>query len=407
MGNQTENDTTTLGAIEQCYREIRELRAITEHGFTQLGADLGKLQTQQTQTGRKIDSQNSINDLKFDAVTWLSLGLIVLLSQTYVSALRAAPPWLKAMLPGLEQPLSDGERPAPHQPESKQVLAFSKPGDLLRKGADVEGFPITSSVGWRSIWGGGDWHEGYDVGTPVGTPLYAVLPVEVTCLTPAESGGGGVAAAYQIGNERHLWLHLDSCNPGRYGIGEQFGTTGNTGRSTGPHLDYRVKDLASGEWVRPYADVLRLTLNPDAAIADATLSAGSTTAIIKEFEGFHPSPYWDFAQYSWGFGTKAPGPNGSIDEAAAERELLAYLERNCLPLISPLGLPENQVSALASLCYNIGPGQFEPSDAFKLASQGNTAAAADAFLSWTKAGGQVLPGLVRRRERERQIFLGE
>src|SRR5687768_5105890 len=79
---------------------------------------------------------------------------------------------------------------------------------------------------------------------------------DVQCLSEAQSGGGGIGAAYTVGTEKRLWLHLPSCTPGNYGIGEQFATTGNTGRSTGAHLDYRVKDLASGEWVRPYADVL-------------------------------------------------------------------------------------------------------------------------------------------------------
>jgi len=410
MGSQTQNDAATLRAVEQLYREIRELRAVTDAGFTQLGADVTALRKTQADTERKVSAAAAWNDLKFDAITWLTLLSIIMVSQVYVSAVRNAPGWLKAMLPALEQPAVDGNAPA-GAAESKQVVAFSKSGELLRKGAPLEGTPytISSTVGWRHVFGAKDWHEGYDINTPIGTPLYTVLPVEVTCLSEAQSGGGGIGAAYTVGNERHLWLHLDSCTAGSYGIGEQFATTGNTGRSTGAHLDYRVKDLSSGEWVRPYADVLRLTLNPEAEIkgGNPTVDAPGMVELIKGFEGFHPTPYWDFQQYSWGYGTRAPGANGTIDHAAAERELLAYLERNCLPAIAHLNLAEHQASALASFCYNLGPHQFTASDTYRHAKAGNHQAAADALLRWTKAGGKVLPGLVKRREKERAVYLGQ
>lgn len=408
MGNQTENDTATLRAVDQLYREVRELRAITDAGFSQLGADVTQLRKTQSDTERKVSTAAAWNDLKFDAITWLTLLSIIMLSQVYVSAARNAPGWLKDMLPGLEQPAADGNAPA-GAAESKQVVAFSRPGELLRKGAPLEGtgYTISSTVGWRFIFGAKDWHEGYDVPTPIGTPLHAVLPVTVSC---GSSGGGGLHAVYQVGNEQHFWIHLASCTPGTYSSGEVFAKTGNSGsRTTGAHLDYRVKDVSSGEWVRPYADVLRLTLNPNAEVAQAnpTVDAPGMVELIKSFEGFHPKPYWDYAQYSWGYGTKAPGPNATIDHAGAERELLAYLERNCLPLISPLRLAEHQAAALASLCYNLGPHQFQGSDTYRHAKAGNHQAAADAFRGWTKAGGKVLPGLVTRREKERAVYLGQ
>jgi len=38
-------------------------------------------------------------------------------------------------------------------------------------------------------------------------------------------------------------------------------------------------------------------------------------------------------------------------------------------------------------------------------NRGDYAAAAEAFLVWTKAGGRVLPGLVRRRQDEKELYL--
>ena len=38
-------------------------------------------------------------------------------------------------------------------------------------------------------------------------------------------------------------------------------------------------------------------------------------------------------------------------------------------------------------------------------NRGDIEGAADAFLMWTKAAGRVLPGLVKRRNDERALFL--
>ena len=38
-------------------------------------------------------------------------------------------------------------------------------------------------------------------------------------------------------------------------------------------------------------------------------------------------------------------------------------------------------------------------------NEGNSKAAADAFLLWNKAGGKVLKGLTARREDEKKLFL--
>ena len=39
-------------------------------------------------------------------------------------------------------------------------------------------------------------------------------------------------------------------------------------------------------------------------------------------------------------------------------------------------------------------------------NRGDFDEAADEFLKWTKAAGRVLPGLVKRRNDERAMFLG-
>ena len=68
-------------------------------------------------------------------------------------------------------------------------------------------------------------------------------------------------------------------------------------------------------------------------------------------------------------------------------------------------LSQNQFDALVSLSYNIGQNAFNNSTLLKCLNAGNYQAAADQFLVWSKGGGQIFKGLVRRREVERALFL--
>ncbi|KYQ83468.1 lysozyme [Acinetobacter sp. NRRL B-65365] len=68
-------------------------------------------------------------------------------------------------------------------------------------------------------------------------------------------------------------------------------------------------------------------------------------------------------------------------------------------------LSQNQFDALVSLSYNIGQNAFKNSTLLKYLNAGDYRAAADQFLVWNKGGGQILKGLVHRREVERTLFL--
>lgn len=241
--------------------QLAQLRQEIGGNFAAVHKRNARADDRQRQTQAQVTLQGQFNGLAIDLATQgIMLGLLFL-SQAYTNAIDSMPGWLRQAIPYGDVLLKQPEA----MPESKQVFAFSSPADNLKKGNVLEGFEVTSEMGWRYVFGSKDWHEGYDLATPIGTPLHAVLPVEVTCLSEAESGGGGIAAIYQVGSEKHKWLHLNSCSPGFHETGAVFGTTGNTGRSTGPHLDYRVEDVAAG-YVKPYANVLRLTLNPNAEI---------------------------------------------------------------------------------------------------------------------------------------------
>jgi lysozyme len=63
------------------------------------------------------------------------------------------------------------------------------------------------------------------------------------------------------------------------------------------------------------------------------------------------------------------------------------------------------LDAMVSFAYNVGLGNLQSSTLRMKYNRGDYQGAADEFLKWTKAGGKVLNGLVRRREAERALFL--
>jgi lysozyme len=61
--------------------------------------------------------------------------------------------------------------------------------------------------------------------------------------------------------------------------------------------------------------------------------------------------------------------------------------------------------ALVSFSFNVGLGNLQRSGLRMKTNRGDFEEAADEFLKWTKAAGRVLPGLVKRRNDERAMYL--
>jgi lysozyme len=71
-------------------------------------------------------------------------------------------------------------------------------------------------------------------------------------------------------------------------------------------------------------------------------------------------------------------------------------------------LDQGQFNALVSLCYNIGPSNFEKSTLLRKVNFNHFDPSIRAeFLKWNKAGGNVLKGLTIRRKAEADIYFGE
>jgi lysozyme len=66
---------------------------------------------------------------------------------------------------------------------------------------------------------------------------------------------------------------------------------------------------------------------------------------------------------------------------------------------------ENQLGALVSFCFNVGGAAFGKSTlAKKVNANPNDPTIRDEFMRWTRGGGKVLPGLVKRREEEANLY---
>lgn len=132
--------------------------------------------------------------------------------------------------------------------------------------------------------------------------------------------------------------------------------------------------------------------------------------LIESFEGLRLKAYTDsVGVWTIGWGHTGPdvSPGLEISRDQAEDLLrgdLAKAERGVEEAVGDRAT-DNQFAACVSLAFNIGVGAFKGSTLAKMVRQGQAAQAADQFLRWNKAGGQVLKGLTRRREAERKLFL--
>ena len=86
---------------------------------------------------------------------------------------------------------------------------------------------------------------------------------------------------------------------------------------------------------------------------------------------------------------------------------VASFERGVLRLVPGVVGRQGSFDALVSFAFNAGLGNLQRSTIRMKANRGDWEGAAEAFMAWTKGGGKVLPGLVKRRQAEIALFLAE
>jgi lysozyme len=94
---------------------------------------------------------------------------------------------------------------------------------------------------------------------------------------------------------------------------------------------------------------------------------------------------------------------GEVDAILAQD--LGRFERGVARLCPAALGHQGRFDALVSFAFNVGLGNLQRSGLRMKTNRGEFEDAAEEFLKWTKAGGRVLPGLVKRRNDERAMYL--
>ncbi|UNE48020.1 lysozyme [Aquisalinus flavus] len=166
------------------------------------------------------------------------------------------------------------------------------------------------------------------------------------------------------------------------------------------------------------ADVPTPAVKPDPALIPRDVSVlevnEAAIELIMTNEGLELEPYQFGGAWYIGYGHgRTAKPDMKItpeDALTLLREDLRDFEDAVRRLVK-VPLTENQFSALVSFVYNCGEGTFSRSSILRHINNGEMEKAADALLLYTKAQigeeKRELRSLVKRRQGERRIFLGQ
>jgi len=146
--------------------------------------------------------------------------------------------------------------------------------------------------------------------------------------------------------------------------------------------------------------------------------------LVRQFEGCKLKPYlcpagiptigWGSTRYTNGVRVSMKDP--AITQAKADEMLLWDLkafEADVTMLTKSVKLTQNQFDALVDFAYNCGSdididtipeGLGDSMLLKKVLANPNDLAIANQFNSWIHGGGKVLPGLVKRRKAEVELY---
>ena len=132
--------------------------------------------------------------------------------------------------------------------------------------------------------------------------------------------------------------------------------------------------------------------------------------LIKQYEGLRLKKYDDGVGFmTIGYGHKIL-PNETYDEIT-ESDADAILRKDlqsaekCVNASVKGNITQGQFDALCSFSFNLGCAALGKSTLLAHVNAGDDLAAAQEFGKWIHGGGKVMPGLVKRRQAEMELFL--
>lgn len=140
------------------------------------------------------------------------------------------------------------------------------------------------------------------------------------------------------------------------------------------------------------------------------------STLIAKFEGLKLKAYQDSAGiWTIGYGTTINPETGlpiKQGDEITHQKALDWLKINtagtqtAVKKLVKVPVNDRELAALTSLTYNIGIGAFSRSTLLRLLNSGaKRDDVANQFLRWNKVKGQVVKGLTKRRQLEKDLFL--
>lgn len=148
----------------------------------------------------------------------------------------------------------DTEEPQSRKPAPQPAPKSPQPSPTPQKQEWIKpcNGPITSGYGKRvsPVPGASTYHNGWDIGVPIGTPVNTIADGKVIAVGPATGYGKWVVVDHGVINGTRVtseYGHLSSWNVSYGQIvkqGQVIAKSGNTGYSSGPHLHITIREGA-------------------------------------------------------------------------------------------------------------------------------------------------------------------
>lgn len=143
------------------------------------------------------------------------------------------------------------------------------------------------------------------------------------------------------------------------------------------------------------------------------MATNNLLRLTKQCEGCrlvaYPDPATGGAPWTIGYGQTGPDIHEGLvwTQRQADDALESTLNtvQGAIKGTIKYKISQNQLDALTDLAYNIGVHNFATSTLLQYVNQGKLGSAAAQFAVWNRANGKVMPGLVKRRSLERDLFV--
>ena len=131
--------------------------------------------------------------------------------------------------------------------------------------------------------------------------------------------------------------------------------------------------------------------------------------LVKQSEGCQLRAYQDsVGVWTIGYGHTGPEVHEGLEwtQAQADAQLAADLQIACEGMMKlvTVSLSQGQTDALTDFVFNLGAGQLRNSTLLRKLNSGYRDEVPAELERWVYAGGEKLPGLVIRRQREVELW---